>query len=130
MAGRTLWGVTVMADDEEVVADGLVTTLHHTAAYMRMRFGGVLLGNGSRPGQIRDDERAMLRAKTFFQSATPPAPLPLRGGDGRRGVVTHSPAGPGRGRAPGVQLAVTLARKASRLPDIRATRSSRVSDSS
>ncbi|MFI6523574.1 flavodoxin family protein [Streptomyces uncialis] len=80
MAGRTLWGVTVMADDEEVVADGLVTTLHHTAAYMRMGFGGVLLGNGSRPGQIRNDERAMLRAKTFFQSATPPALFPYEEG--------------------------------------------------
>ncbi|MFJ4768002.1 flavodoxin family protein [Streptomyces uncialis] len=80
MAGRALWGVTVMADDEEVVADGLVTTLHHTAAYMRMRFGGVLLGNGSRPGQIRDDERATLRAKTFFQSATPLALFPYQDG--------------------------------------------------
>ncbi|MBT2396222.1 flavodoxin family protein [Streptomyces sp. ISL-100] len=67
MAGRTLWGVTVMAHDDEVVADGLLTTLNHTAAYLRMRFGGVLFGNGSRPGQVRNDERAMIRAKTFFQ---------------------------------------------------------------
>ncbi|MDN3295000.1 NAD(P)H-dependent oxidoreductase [Streptomyces ficellus] len=76
MAGRTLWGVTVMAHDEEVVADGLVTTLHHTAAYLRMRFGGVLFGNGSRPGQVRDDERAMIRAKTFFQHEAPLARFP------------------------------------------------------
>ncbi|MFF8829986.1 flavodoxin family protein [Streptomyces sp. NPDC015131] len=71
MAGRTLWGVTVMAADEESVADGLVTTLHNSAAYMNMRFGGVLFGNGSRPGQVRDDERAMVRAKTFFQNEAP-----------------------------------------------------------
>ncbi|MEU5421580.1 NAD(P)H-dependent oxidoreductase [Streptomyces sp. NPDC020667] len=73
MAGRTLWAVTVMADEDESAADGLVTTLGHSAAYMRMRLGGVLLGNGSRPGQVRDDERAMSRAKTFFQSGTTPA---------------------------------------------------------
>lgn len=76
MAGRTLWGVTVMADHDDVVGDGLLTTLHHTAAYLRMRFGGVLFGNGSRPGQIRDDERAALRAKSFFQNETPLARFP------------------------------------------------------
>ncbi|MFI9235241.1 NAD(P)H-dependent oxidoreductase [Streptomyces cinnamoneus] len=76
MAGRTLWGVTVMADPDEAVADGLVTTLNNSAAYMRMHFGGVLFGNGSRPGQIRDDERAMLRAKTFFQREAPLARFP------------------------------------------------------
>ncbi|MEU4731487.1 NAD(P)H-dependent oxidoreductase [Streptomyces sp. NPDC023588] len=76
MAGRTLWGVTVMAHEEEVVADGLVTTLTNTAAYLRMRFGGVLFGNGSRPGQVRADERAMVRAKTFFARETPLARFP------------------------------------------------------
>ncbi|MFF8270566.1 flavodoxin family protein [Streptomyces sp. NPDC016562] len=76
MAGRTLWGVTVMAHEEEVVADGLVTTLSNTAAYLRMRFGGVLFGNGSRPGQVRADERAMVRAKTFFERETPLARFP------------------------------------------------------
>ncbi len=66
MAGRTLWGVTVLAHEEEVVAEPLVGSLHHSAAYMGMRFGGVLLGNGSRPGQVLDDERALRRAKEFF----------------------------------------------------------------
>ncbi|MGG7575632.1 flavodoxin family protein [Streptomyces sirii] len=84
MAGRTLWGVTVMADRDEVVADGLKTTLNHTAAYLRMRFGGVLFGNGSRPGQVRDDERAMIRAKTFFQGATPLARFPYEDGAAER----------------------------------------------
>ncbi|MGW7440004.1 flavodoxin family protein [Streptomyces sp. NPDC054849] len=73
MAGRRLWGVTVMAERDEAVAEGLVTSLHHTAAYLRMGFGGVLLGNGSRPGQVKDDDRAMFRAKTFFHGEAPPA---------------------------------------------------------
>ncbi|MET9610515.1 NAD(P)H-dependent oxidoreductase [Streptomyces sp. NPDC006512] len=76
MAGRTLWGVTAMAEYDEAVADGLATTLTNTAAYLRMHFGGVLLGNGSRPGQVRDDARAMVRAKTFFERETPLARFP------------------------------------------------------
>ncbi|MFI6103836.1 flavodoxin family protein [Streptomyces sp. NPDC051310] len=79
MAGRTLWGVTVMADRGEARAEGLVTTLNHTAAYLGMRFGGVLLGNGSRPGQVRADERALIRAKTFFQRDAPLARFPHDG---------------------------------------------------
>lgn len=78
MAGRTLWGVTAMAHREEVVAEPLVLTLHHTAAYMGMRFGGVLLGNGSRPGHIRGDEQAALRAKTFFTREAPLARFPYK----------------------------------------------------
>ncbi|MBA0053135.1 flavodoxin family protein [Streptomyces sp. AJS327] len=73
MAGRTLWGVTAMADREESVADGLVTTMNNTAAYMGMRFGGMLFGNGSRPGQVRDDLDALDRARTFF--TRPAAPI-------------------------------------------------------
>ncbi|MFD9128583.1 flavodoxin family protein [Kitasatospora sp. NPDC059571] len=76
MAGRTLWGVTAMAHREEEVAEPLVLTLHHTAAYMGMRFGGVLLGNGSRPGQVLADERAVARAKTFFAQEAPLARFP------------------------------------------------------
>lgn len=66
MAGRTLWGVTALADDQPVVADPLVGTLRNTAAFLGMRFGGVLLGNGSKPGDVLKDERALTEAKTFF----------------------------------------------------------------
>ncbi|MER5206794.1 NAD(P)H-dependent oxidoreductase [Streptomyces sp. NPDC002825] len=76
MAGGTLWGVTAMAHDEHEVADGLVTSLNHSAAYLRMHFGGVLKGTASRPGQIREDEQALIRAKTFFHQETPLARFP------------------------------------------------------
>ncbi|MFF1257777.1 MULTISPECIES: flavodoxin family protein [unclassified Streptomyces] len=66
LEGRTLWGVTALAHEEQVVADPLVGTLRNSAAYMGMRFGGVLLGNGSKPGDVLEDEGALLRAKTFF----------------------------------------------------------------
>ncbi|MET9933232.1 MULTISPECIES: NAD(P)H-dependent oxidoreductase [unclassified Streptomyces] len=76
MAGGTLWGVTALAHDEHVVAGGLVTSLNHSAAYLGMRFGGVLTGTGSRPGRVRADARALIRAKTFFQEETPLALFP------------------------------------------------------
>ncbi|MBL3805393.1 MULTISPECIES: flavodoxin family protein [Streptomyces] len=76
MAGRRLWGVTAMADRDETVAGGLDTSLHHTAAYLKMGYGGILLGNGSRPGQIAADERAARRARTFFAGPAPLARFP------------------------------------------------------
>ncbi|MGW0121590.1 flavodoxin family protein [Streptomyces sp. NPDC003327] len=81
MAGGTLWGVTAMAHDEHVVADGLVTSLHNSAAYLRMRFGGVLTGTASRAGHIRNDAPALIRAKTFFEGPTPPALFPYEKAD-------------------------------------------------
>lgn len=72
LAGRTLWGVTALAHEEEVVADPLIGTLRNSAAYMGMRFGGVLLGNGSKPGDVRKDTRALARAKTFFTADEAP----------------------------------------------------------
>ncbi|MFE9443260.1 flavodoxin family protein [Streptomyces sp. NPDC006602] len=76
LAGRTLWGVTVLAHAEEEVADPLVGTLSNSAAYMGMRFGGVLLGNGSKPGDVLKDTEALARAKTFFAGEAPLARFP------------------------------------------------------
>ncbi|MEV5998056.1 NAD(P)H-dependent oxidoreductase [Streptomyces griseomycini] len=76
MAGRTLWGVTALAHEEPEVADPLVGTLNNSAAYMGMRFGGVLLGNGSKPGDVLKDTEALARAKTFFAREAPLARFP------------------------------------------------------
>jgi multimeric flavodoxin WrbA len=73
LAGRTLWGIAALADDQPVVADPLVGTLNNSAAYLGMRFGGVLLGNGSRPGDVLKDTEALGHAKTFFAREAPPA---------------------------------------------------------
>ncbi|MHC3459826.1 flavodoxin family protein [Streptomyces flavovirens] len=66
MAGKTLWGVTALADRDPVVAEPLAGTLRNSAAYLGLRWGGVLLGNGTRPGDVRSDTEAVARAKTFF----------------------------------------------------------------
>ncbi|MFI7500577.1 flavodoxin family protein [Streptomyces sp. NPDC049687] len=76
MAGRTLWGVTVLADPEASVAEPLVGTLNNSAAYLGMRFGGVLLGNGSKPGDVLDDTEALARAKSFLTREAPFARFP------------------------------------------------------
>ncbi|GHE85991.1 flavodoxin [Streptomyces longispororuber] len=76
MQGRTLWGVTALAHREEEVAEPLIGTLRNSAAYFPLRFGGVLLGNGTRPGQVLDDAEALARAKTFFAQEAPLARFP------------------------------------------------------
>lgn len=76
MAGRTLWGVAALADAEPSVADPYVGTLNNSAAYLGMHFGGVLLGNGSAPGDVRKDTAALTRAKTFFAQEAPLARFP------------------------------------------------------
>ncbi|MFF8195165.1 flavodoxin family protein [Streptomyces bobili] len=72
LAGRTLWGVTALAEERPAVAEPLVGALQNSATYMEMRFGGVLLGNGSKPGDVLNDTQALARAKSFFAQ---PAPL-------------------------------------------------------
>ncbi|MFI5818586.1 flavodoxin family protein [Streptomyces rishiriensis] len=76
MAGRTLWGVTVLAGDRLQVADPLVGMLRNSAAYLEMRFGGVLLGSGSKPGDVLSDTEALTHAKTFFAQEALPARFP------------------------------------------------------
>ncbi|MEU8978978.1 flavodoxin family protein [Streptomyces sp. NPDC058251] len=76
LAGRTLWGVTALADTEPAVAEPLIGTLNNSAAYLKMRFGGVLLGNGSARGDVLNDTEALARAKTFFAQEPPLARFP------------------------------------------------------
>lgn len=76
LAGRTLWGVTALAHQEQEVADPLIGSLSNSAAYMGMRFGGVLLGNGSKPGDVLKDTEALAGAKTFFAQEAPLARFP------------------------------------------------------
>ncbi|WP_055564013.1 flavodoxin family protein [Streptomyces atriruber] len=76
LENRTLWGVTALAHREEEVADPLIGTLRNTAAFFPMRFGGVLLGNGTRPGHVLEDTEALARAKTFFAQEPPLARYP------------------------------------------------------
>ncbi|MFD8072648.1 NAD(P)H-dependent oxidoreductase [Streptomyces sp. NBC_00510] len=66
MRGKTLWSVTVHGGQDPATAAPLVGTLRHTADYAGMRWGGALLGYGTRPGDVLRDTAALGRAKTFF----------------------------------------------------------------
>ncbi|MFF2844838.1 flavodoxin family protein [Streptomyces sp. NPDC058001] len=76
LTGRTLWGVSVLAAEEKVFADPLIGALNNSAAYMDMRFGGVLVGSGSKPGDVLQDTEALTDAKTFFRQDAPLARFP------------------------------------------------------
>jgi multimeric flavodoxin WrbA len=66
MREKTLWGVSAAEEDDMFSA--LVDTLHKSANYLKMRWGGVLLGHGHHPGEVVNDAQAMEAAKDFFQS--------------------------------------------------------------
>ena len=67
MAGRRLWAVTAHSSDDALsVAEPLAGTLRLSGEYLKMDWQGVLLGYGSRPGDVDRDDRAHRAAKTFF----------------------------------------------------------------
>jgi Flavodoxin-like fold len=66
MAGKTLWGVCALSDEDFSHADPLIGTLRLTAEYLSMGFGGVLLGYGNKPGEVLNDTTALAKAATFF----------------------------------------------------------------
>jgi multimeric flavodoxin WrbA len=66
MAGKKLWGVTVLSDEGLLGVQPLIETLRLSADYMDMQFGGVLLGYGNRPGDILNDPDSLERAEKFF----------------------------------------------------------------
>lgn len=65
MAGKTMWTVTALSD-EPATAEPLIGTLKLSADYLKMKWGGVLLGDGSKPGDVLTDTAALTAAKTFF----------------------------------------------------------------
>jgi NAD(P)H-dependent FMN reductase len=66
MAGKTMWAISAVSDEDYSVADPLLGTLQLTARYANMKWGGSLLGFGTRPGDILDDGNALQAAASFF----------------------------------------------------------------
>ncbi len=69
MKGKRLWAVTVISSDDDSTADALTETLQRSADYLDMDWRGVLLGHGSRPGEIALDAKAIAAAAHFFGAA-------------------------------------------------------------
>ncbi len=67
MAAKTLWAISALSDGESTAgAQPLIETLRLSAEYMDMRWGGVLLGYGNRPGDVLNDADSITRAGRFF----------------------------------------------------------------
>jgi multimeric flavodoxin WrbA len=72
MAGKRMWAVCVLADEDPKRAELLLTTLRYSAEYMSMGWGGELIGNGSKPGDVLKDRKAIASAENFFAVAVKP----------------------------------------------------------
>jgi multimeric flavodoxin WrbA len=66
MAGKKMWAVCVLADEDPKRADLLLATLRQSADYMNINWGGELIGNGSKPGDVLNDRNAISAADHFF----------------------------------------------------------------
>lgn len=73
MASKTLWAISALSDDDRSGAQPLVDTLRLSAEYMKMHWGGVLLGYGNRPGDIVNHADSLERAERFFVDSIIPA---------------------------------------------------------
>lgn len=69
MAGKTIWAVSAYSDSDPRFAEPLKETLRLTADYMQMRWGGLLLGRGNRPGEVLLDDESTAAAMRFFAAA-------------------------------------------------------------
>lgn len=66
MAGKKMWAVVAISDDNHAMAAPLTESLRLSAEYMGMTWKGALIGEGNRPGDVANDARAMAAAKRFF----------------------------------------------------------------
>ena len=66
MASKTLWAISALSDEDWSGAQPLIDTLRLSADYMKMNWGGVLLGYGNRPRDVLLDAPSLERAGKFF----------------------------------------------------------------
>lgn len=68
MAGKAMHVVCATSSGGEPhLAQPLVDSLRFSADYMQMRWGGAVLGDGSRPGDVLKDEAAMAAAAALLR---------------------------------------------------------------
>lgn len=67
MAGKAMYVTCATSSgDEPHLARPLVDALRFSAEYMKMRWGGSVLGDGTRPGDVLKDEAAMAAASRLL----------------------------------------------------------------
>lgn len=74
MAGKAMFVLCATSSgDEPPLAAPLLDALRFSADYLQMRWGGAVLGDGSRPGDVLKDEAAMAAAGRLLVSGAAPA---------------------------------------------------------
>ena len=66
MGGKTLWSISALSDEDWSGAQPLLDMMKFGADYMKMKWGGSLLGYGNRPGDVVNDAPSLERADKFF----------------------------------------------------------------
>lgn len=67
MRGKTMWVVCSASSGDPAHVAPLLDALRLTADYVGMKWGGALLGNGNRPGEVFDDVATHVDAAAFFR---------------------------------------------------------------
>lgn len=65
-AGKTLWAISMLSDRDLPQAEPLLQSLRLTAAYMKAKWGGSVVGYGNRPGDVLQDKAALADADRLF----------------------------------------------------------------
>ncbi len=65
MAGKHAFLVLVGGDNPRLKALGLVQQFYWTADFMKMPFGGYVIGEGNRPGDVLQDMEALSQARAL-----------------------------------------------------------------
>ena len=68
MSGKTMWVISAFSDEDARFAKPLIDTVRLSADYMKMSWGGALLGYGNRPADILNDAPSLHRAGEFFEA--------------------------------------------------------------
>ena len=66
MAGKTVWIISSLSGDASE-AEPMLETIKRSAHYLKMRLGGQVIGNGSKPGDVQNDQAALEAARQLFR---------------------------------------------------------------
>ena len=69
MQEKTMWVIGNSAGDPSE-AQPMFATLKYSAEYLHMRWGGHVLGHGSKPGDVLQDQAALEAARALFASGS------------------------------------------------------------
>ncbi len=67
MAGKSMWAIVTLSDEDVRVSDPLIHSLRLTAEFMAMSWRGSIVGRGNRPGDVLGDAAALAGSAALFR---------------------------------------------------------------